>query len=697
MTRKRVRLDNRALRSVLSDMLPFEVPPNFSNRHFYSFLSEHEVEIRDGRVNWKDNGPALDKLMVLLLGQASMDPNKRKGVVSSTVSQWGRTHTVKSIKINECRFDTVPFNFRVSHKSDGRMLSVVHPRNQIMVGYFYDEFASSILYYTSISPFSIRQPVSVSKYSYYDDRTHDKLKNENEGGVEEENAEYEQIGSYFVYRNYSNIHKFFESYKYHRSEKKFNGMLQIDISKCFDSLYTHSIAWATHGKDQTKVALKEVDTTFPGKFDKLLRNVNDKETNGIVIGPEFSRIFAEVILQAADVEIELIAKRDFGLKHKVDYEVFRYVDDYFIFFNDISTANTVAELIHVVLGKYKLHINPKKSNLYEKPIITAMTIAKDRVSSLLNAEIWSEQVPCDRGVDELGDDEIAACYFATRVDPNRLIVKLKTLIKETGVSYSDILNYTFAVTERKLLSVMGHYASCVKDHRSQKSLVRAMDGIIEFMFFAYAASPRVNHTIRLVRALAAIVDFFNLHAIGFELKHSTYKFIHDNVVHQLEKNRVEKFKEVENLYLLNALSHIGREYWLPATTLAEYFGVVRGPGGTLERSGYLNHFSITVGLAYMRDKQRYAELRSFFEEHALLKLEHLATYCDNSAECIMLLLDLVCCPYVDGAKKQSYAAVFGLTATDLAEVTNLNQQWFTTWDGFNLTEELDAKRSREVY
>ena len=70
-----------------------------------------------------------------------------------------------------------------------------------------------------------------------------------------------------------------------------------------------------------------------------MQQINYNETNGIIIGPEFSRIFAELILQSVDriVEQKLVSKHN--LKHKVDYEIFRYVDDYFIFFNEDSTKD----------------------------------------------------------------------------------------------------------------------------------------------------------------------------------------------------------------------------------------------------------------------------------------------------------------------------------------------------------------------
>jgi hypothetical protein len=90
--------------------------------------------------------------------------------------------------------------------------------------------------------------------------------------------EYEQLGSFFVYRRYRNIHRFFESYKYHRCEKKYTAMVQIDVNKCFDSIYTHSAAWATIGKSQAKFDITKSNTTFGGHFDGLMQNLNQKET-----------------------------------------------------------------------------------------------------------------------------------------------------------------------------------------------------------------------------------------------------------------------------------------------------------------------------------------------------------------------------------------------------------------------------------
>ena len=65
-------------------------------------------------------------------------------------------------------------------------------------------------------------------------------------------------------------------------------------------------------------------------FDEMMQSLNARETNGIVIGPEFSRIFAEIILQNIDEKVENELRRR-KINNKVNYECYRYVDDYFLF------------------------------------------------------------------------------------------------------------------------------------------------------------------------------------------------------------------------------------------------------------------------------------------------------------------------------------------------------------------------------
>ncbi|CAI9122007.1 antiviral reverse transcriptase Drt3b [Brytella acorum] len=690
MVKRRVSLTHRKQRSVLTDMLPFEVPPTFSNRGYYRFLRDNSVEIEKGELRWICETTDLDHTMRLLFGIKATTV-----IAAEVVTEWGKQKTRRSVSIGKCQMTTIPFNFRVTHNLDGRTLSVVHPRNQVAVASFYATHSALIIYHTSVSEFSIRRPVSVSRYAYFKDKLHEE-RLDAVAGLEEDDREYEQLGSYFVYRKYRNIHRFFESYKYHRSEKKYDAMVQIDVSKCFDSIYTHSLPWAVLGKDQTKFSLEESKGTFGGRFDVLMQNLNHKETNGIVIGPEFSRIFAEIILQSVDAELITQLAERANLIHKIDYEIFRYVDDFFVFYNEDSAQLKIFETLQEILRSKKLSINTAKIKHYQKPIITEITIAKERISTLLNDEI--DPVCKKEPLDALSEPPKQKLVCA--INANRLITRYKAAIKEAGVNYGDLLNYTFAIAENKIEKLFKAYVASDKSDRDRKCLSSALLAIVEFAFFAYSASPKVNHTIRLCRMITTSVGFLQAQGLPYELKHLFFKYVHDNVMQQLEKNTMSVHREVESLYLLISLSQIGREYWLPVSVLLEHFLIKEeeSTGNYIRPSGFMNHFSITILLSYIKDKVRYGKLKVFVEAHIIAKLDYMKVHCPNDAETLIMLLDLVVCPYISTTTKGIIGEIFGLTAESLASVQFANDYWFTAWgDKFDLGKELDAKRSREVY
>ncbi len=690
MAKRRVSLTHRKQRSVLTDMLPFEVPPTFSNRGFYRFLRHNSVEIENKQLRWVCDTDALDRVMRLLFG---ISPSVT--ITTEVLTEWGKEKTRRSVPIGKCHMATIPFNFRVAHNLDGRTLSIIHPRNQVAVASFYATHSALIIYHTSVSEFSIRRPVSVSRYAYFKDKLHEE-RLDGVSGLEEEDREYEQLGSYFVYRKYRNIHRFFESYKYHRSEKKYNAMVQIDVNKCFDSIYTHSLPWALMGKDQTKFSLDESKGTFGGRFDALMQDLNHKETNGIVIGPEFSRIFAEIILQSIDAELITQLAEGANLTHKVDYEIFRYVDDFFVFYNDDSTQLKIFETLQQILKTKKLSINTSKIKHYQKPIITEITIAKERISTLLNEDV--NPVCAEEALANASKDPKKKLVCA--INANRLIIRYKAAIKEAGVTYGDLLNYTFAIIENKLEKLFKAYVDSEKTDRDRKHVSNALLAIMEFVFFAYSASPKVNHTIRLCRMITASVEFLHAQELPYEQKHLLFKYVHDNVMQQLEKNTMSVHREVESLYLLISLSQIGREYWLPVSVILQHFLIKEedNTGNYIRPTGFMNHFSITILLSYIKDKVRYRKLKAFVEAHIIAKLEYMKAHCPNDAETLIMLLDLVVCPYISAATKDAVGLIFGLDAPGLAAVQLVSDHWFTAWgDKFDLGKELDAKRSREVY
>ncbi|RZK23075.1 MAG: RNA-directed DNA polymerase, partial [Flavobacterium sp.] len=298
-------------RVVLSDTLPYELPIIFSNRHFYRFLTNFGVNFIADKSNIQWNKAYKDQsisaVVKLLFGL-------EEDVLGC------------SIKISDRGHIRIPFKYQITHKeNDFRELALPHPKNQLEVISFYEEFKETILYYCNQSSFSIRKPSKIAKFVYSNDALHLRLKGKDDDAIEDNSKEYENLKTYFTYKDYSNIYKFYEDYQYHRAEKKYNQMFKFDISKCFPSIYTHSIVWALFNKEVVKDEILLSKSTFAGKFDKLMQYANFGETNGILVGPEFSRIFAELILQRIDKDIEDELRKE-NIIFKKDYEVYRYVD-----------------------------------------------------------------------------------------------------------------------------------------------------------------------------------------------------------------------------------------------------------------------------------------------------------------------------------------------------------------------------------
>lgn len=703
MPRKKINLRYKKERAILSDVLPYEVPVTFTNRHFYDFVLVNHIEYKDGKISWKKGDKVLDDLIHLLFSLPK-NPNRIKierrfvGEEEVDFNCYVVSGGGGSPKPSGA---LVPFEYKISHKrNEFRGLSVPHPRSQLDVVSFYDQCKELIIYYCSISPFSIRKPAKIAKYKFHKDRTHYEKLADEATLVEEESQEYENLRSFFVYEKYSNIYKFYESYQHHRCEKKYNKLLKLDVSKCFDSIYTHSLSWAILGKNSVKESIRESNGTFAGRFDSLMQRVNHQETNGIIIGPEFSRIFAELILQSIDASLEEKLEREFPpIKHKVDYEMFRYVDDYFIFYNEESHRETIVNLLQHGLKEYKLHLNSAKALLYEKPIITEISMAKQQIAKLLEDSL---KYSLEKHENDAGDVVTKGSIY---INTNRLITQFKTIIKECDVEYKDMLNYSLATVESKCEKILKNYNKTTPSLRSPKKLINAIMSILEFVFFIYSVSPKVNTTIRLCRILRIFCNFLSSSNVGYEARHLVYKFIYDNVCFVLKKNKSDEHTQVETLYLLVALSELGKSYWLEEDVLAGYFNFKKNPDtGDFCGENSLNYFSYTVLLFYMGEKVRYNDLRKFVIqniENAFHK-KHGTKYKD--AELTMLLLDVVSCPYIPESNKKNLLALSGINVeADQNEIIQCKnrqgkrQLWFTTWNDFDFGIELDTKQSQEVY
>ena len=127
-------------------------------------------------------------------------------------------------------------------------------------------------------------------------------------------------------------------------------IVSADISKCFPSIYTHSIPWAIHGKQHAKK--KRRDLTLEGNLlDKACQILSDKQTNGIAIGPHSSNVISEIIL----------TKIDTSLHEKGYINFFRNIDDYTFFAKSFQQSEDFIRDLNMALREYELYLNDKKT------------------------------------------------------------------------------------------------------------------------------------------------------------------------------------------------------------------------------------------------------------------------------------------------------------------------------------------------
>jgi hypothetical protein len=434
-----------------------------------------------------------------------------------------------------------------------------------------------------------------------------------------------------------------------------------------------------------------------------MQSLNYAETNGIIIGPEFSRIFAELILQSVDKKLLIkLSKSPYEKVHKKDYQIFRYVDDYFIFYNDEDTKKNVIEALQLELKEFKLYLNSNKAVTYDKPIITEITIAKQRIAKLLNEKInyKLDDKENKENVENESDENDLKKIGSIYVTSNHLITQFKTIIKECNVEYKDVLNYALAIIEIKFEKIINEFLKVTKKKTTEKNLIKAFLEILDFVFFIYAVSPRVNTTIKLCRILRVLTEFLKRKDGNSDLKHIVFKSVYDNICFILKKNKNDEHTQVETLYLLVALSELGRDYWLDETSLARYFNIEMNSPSVFSSSTStkLNYFSITVLLFYMKKKKRFNGLRDYMEKIILEKFKEKSKLLLKDAEFTFLLLDCLSCPYITTETKKSLLTIYKITNKRLQNlIINNKQVWFTQWVDFDFGKALDAKKSQEVY
>ena len=324
--KRKVRIKRDSLDYIITDTLPIEISEIFTYTYFYNYLHNNSTGLKDIFNIEKELKNNFKKTQVPFRGNWSSTP--------------------------------LTYNILKPNRTSFRKISIPTPIAAINLYLFIKLYEKEILCYLSSPCFSARyqrknlnlfftskQSNSLINYKY----KHSKR-------VIEQNGNYFNIGP--VERG----KELKKTRQWEIAELSFKYFCKLDYKRCFDSIYTHAYKWI---KVTNIIDSKNMNNSnLFIAIDRTLQNINGRSSNGILVGPEFSRMVAEILLQTIDTEVEIRLKENGIIKNK-DYQIMRFVDDVFIFSNDEKHQEFIIESFRYVAQKYLLEINDLKTEKYK--------------------------------------------------------------------------------------------------------------------------------------------------------------------------------------------------------------------------------------------------------------------------------------------------------------------------------------------
>jgi hypothetical protein len=606
---------------------------------------------------------------------------------------------------------TIPLHYKIrKDEKSYRSLSLIHPATQVKFIDFYKSFDQKIVEACAKSEFSIRSPANIASKYYV------KSENENSYKFRSEEVTTRQsesksrfLTSYFSYKGYNRLHHFFDSQSFVDLERKYSSFWSVDISKCFDSIYTHSITWAMKEKAHSKFNAS-IKNTFGSLFDTLMQRSNYNETAGIVIGPEVSRIFAEIIFQKIDGDVERELEER-NLKNNVHYTIRRYVDDIFIFATSDNVADSVLRVVETSLKAYKLSLNTSKTVKAARPFITGKSRSLQAVKKSLK-NLFDRLLSPNPDDNLISDVETSNSlkYKPTKIFNRRKLIisflnEIKSACTDSTDAYEMVSGYLISALSNLIVKFSeGNANYKFPEDASKKGHADFFLILIELVFHFYTISPSQGGSVKICIMADQACRYFDgkISESSHEVRSLIYtlanNFFESSAFHKLSNDKTD-FALLEALNVLVALKLLGSKYLVSRDILNKIVNFAENRA--------LSYFEITTLLFYIGDdpEKSYSAIKAKIIKDIDKSLSDLSDV-RISAEKAYLLLDILACPFVEDTKRRTYIRRLISTATQSApeelEVVNMQKKfaryrWFTSWNRAELLSSLEKKALLKSY
>ncbi|MFI3243181.1 MAG: antiviral reverse transcriptase Drt3b [Akkermansia sp.] len=670
---------------LLTDVLPYETPFKFSNIDFYralknSYYNQEEKNYSQFRNNTKKHYTVYNEKIETFFFQSYLP---------KTISELLSTKKY-----------TIPYDYNIKkHDLDFRTISLIHPITQCKVCDFYEKYKDSILYNCGKSDYSMRYPKKVARL-IHKNMSSKKAKlisahtSYNEGvttdlkiDIAEDNKNVQQedlISTYFVYNKYNILYKFFDSAELINLEKKYKYYKSLDIARCFKSIYTHSIAWAVKDKQHIKSNLQAKRKTFENAFDELVQKSNFNETAGIPIGAEISRIFAEIIFQDIDVKL----KKKLKSLNCASFEIRRYVDDYFVFYNEESTCEVIKATLVEYLKEYNLYLNKAKEEIYIRPFVNQQTLAKKKTREILK-DFFNSYYIIDKGI-------LRCANVIKPRSKKHLLDALRSLLIGTTVDFTDIVSYLLSIIKRELMVILEKLLlKAYEKNEDMKQLNIRLSAFLKILaeasFYFYSMSSKASTTYHLYKINFLIIQSARL--LSTDSCNELKRIVHREVALLLEDiGNSKDLILIEQLDLITLLSIVEEKVKLSQERLLRIFS-----NSDIQNHHELSYFHIVSLIDYIHKNSGYENIQREIEALVLSKLKHPEGL--RCTENFLLLVDLIKCPYLSEKAKEEMLKAIGLKNNILKAKNDIQQRvWFYSWvEQLELTSLLELKELQLAY
>lgn len=488
-------VERNKLDYLLTDLLPTELPELYTCRYFYEFLIEHKSDVEN-----------LEKMIIAL--------KNKQGCCLFEGKVWASS----------------PLKYTIMKGLDNeRLLSLVHPIAGLQIFLFICTYQKELLYLLD------ENAVYSLRYHHRNNDLYYKNKNKNiikYFETESRNSKrdiIEHTGMFFDIKPYNSITSFTTSEEWMILNSKYKYFARTDYKSCFDSIYTHTFTWII-GKSVTDTKYFK-NTNIYSAIDRVLMNINSRSSNGLIVGPEFSRMIAELLLQRIDIAVYNRLLNE-GLSNGAEYNVYRYVDDIFIFAESEELIDKILNCYSEASRKYLLKLNEKKLIKNKVPFVLEPWLQDtNQLTNKVSSFIFKTEYELKRERDNNGDayNTESICLFKAKVFKN---------VKRSLMSQFNNLMCNYCDKTRTIVAyMMGMLINKVSRNKEKYTIFResvsskTVFSFIDFVLYIYSFFPDFNNTQRLLVILSYIRDEYDFTSDGNSGKlqsvFNKYAFIFD--------------------------------------------------------------------------------------------------------------------------------------------------------------------------